>query len=149
MNVAGIQLLSHLEEAYPCAKGEGGGEEKITVSLIACLASFTDPREKWSGQEAFQQAHLLLSKILKPFRAETERFQGLIAVLLETQVKIVFAKSKNPSVTAQGRKAINPAPTTYMVSDAENEVKPWKFQHIYIVTVFRWLLQNVNVRLEV
>ena len=149
MNVAGISLLSHLEEMYPLADEEEQEEEEerreTTVSLVVCLSSFTDPRDQWSGPEASQLAHLLLSTILQRFRVETKRLQALIAVLLKTRVKPLFAKSRNPTVTAQGRKAIDPAPTIYMVGEAESEIKPWKFQHVYIVTVFRWILQNLDV----
>lgn len=147
MNLAAIHLLFHLEEFCPSAP-----DATTTVSLISCLASFTDLQDKWSGLEASQQADLLLRSILRQFRVEAKKFQALIRELLEARVKPLFAKSKNMAITAQGRKAIDPVSTSYLVSEAESEaeseVKPWKSDHLYISTVLRWIVQNQDVRLE-
>ena len=145
MNVAGLILLSHLERIEPSSSGREG--EQLTVSLISCLASFTDLREEWSGQKASEEAHCLLAVLLGSFKAESKSFRSLIGVLLEQHVKPLFAKTKNPAITSQGRKAIGSAPTNYLLSDPESELKPWKFHDVYVVTMFRWILENLDVRL--
>lgn len=142
MNVAGLILLSHLERIEPSSSGREG--EQLTVSLISCLASFTDLREEWSGQKASEEAHCLLAVLLGSFKAESKSFRSLIGVLLEQHVKPLFAKTKNPAITSQGRKAIGSAPTNYLLSDPESELKPWKFHDVYVVTMFRWILENLD-----
>lgn len=144
MNVAGLNLLSHLEKIDP--QSFGREKEKLTVSLTSCLASFTDPREEWSSQEASEQARSILDLVLRPFRAEPKSFGSMITLLLQQYVKPVFAKTKNPAITSRGRKAVASAPTNYLVGDPESELKPWKFHHVYVVTMFRWILENIDVR---
>ncbi len=140
MNVAGLNLLSHLEIISPSS------EEEPTLSLISCAASFADSREAWSCLEASVLANSLLRNALKSSGAERKKIQAWITVLLQEHIKPQFSKSKNPAITPQGRKAINPAPTSYMIGAPEGEVKPWKFDHVYIVAVFRWILENIDVR---
>ena len=141
MNVAGLHLLSLLEKISPAS------DDEITVNVVSCLASFTDTREKWSCPEASEQAYLLLNTMLSQLKGEPERFQALISRLLEEHVKPLFVKTKNPAVTARGRRVLEPPPSTYMASDPDTEIKPWKFHDIYIVTVLRWILQSLTVKL--
>lgn len=144
MNVAGLILLSHLEKIDP--QPSGREKEKLTVRLTSCLASFTDPREEWSSQEASEQARSILGLVLRPFRAEPKSFGSLITLLLQQHVKPLFAKTSNPAITSQGRKAVTSTQTNYLLGDPESELKPWKFHHVYVVTMFRWILENLDVR---
>ena len=76
-----------------------------------------------------------------------DHLPDLLHHLLQERVKPIFAKSKNPAITPQGRKAIDPLPTNdTMHSDLDIESKPWKYRVVYIVTVFRWILMHLNVR---
>lgn len=147
MSVAGLILLSHLEKIDPSSSGKEG--EQLTLPLISCLASFTDPREEWSSQEASEQAHSLMNLLVRPFKAESKSFQSLITLLLEQQVKPLFAKTKNPAITSQGRRAIGSPPTNYLISDPETELKRWKSHDVYVVAMFRWILESLDVRLLV
>lgn len=162
MNVVGLSMLSHLERIDPSSFGreeendleEKEEEERLTLALTSCLASFTDPREEWSSQEASQLAQSLLNILLPPFNAVEQKrgFRSLITLLLEQRVKPLFATTaqQNPAITSQGRKAINSsAPSNYhmMSGDPEGrQVKPWKFHHVYVVTMFRWILESIHVR---
>lgn len=147
MNVAGLSLLSHLERIDPSSSERA--EQKPIISLTSCLVSFTDPREEWSSQEASELSRSLLNPLLRLSRAEPKRFRSFVTVLLEQHVKAQFAKTKNPAITSQGRKAIVVESTNYLVNDPENELKPWKFHHVYVVTMFRWILENLDVRLSI
>lgn len=149
--MAGLKVLAHLERIHPWPSGreDEEGEAKLTVALTACLASFTDSREEWSGGEASDQAGSLLDHLLRQCDATPERFRSLIAALLEQTVKPLFAQTKNLAITAQGRKAIGAANPTrgYVGSmEPESELKPWKFHRVYVVAVFRWILENLEVR---
>jgi len=65
--------------------------------------------------------------------------------LLRERIKPLFAKSKNPAVTPAGRKAITPLPVPIEHGVDEVEIKPWKYGDCYIVTVFEWVLQQLDV----
>ena len=65
--------------------------------------------------------------------------------LLKEKIKPLFAKSKNPAITAAGRKAISPLPVPIEHSIDESELKPWKCRDVYIVTVFEWALRQLDV----
>lgn len=75
-----------------------------------------------------------------------ENISGVLHALLEERIKPLFARSKNPAVTQQGRKAIDPLPINATAhSDMDVEAKPWKYRDMYIVTVFQWVLKHLDV----
>ncbi|MCJ1463434.1 hypothetical protein MMC07_002041 [Pseudocyphellaria aurata] len=160
MNVVGLSVLSHLERIDPSSFGiqeekdlvEEEDEERQTLALISCLASFTDPREEWSSQEASQLAHSLLNSLLPRFNAVEQKrgSRSFITLLLELRVKPLFARTtqQNSAITSQGRKAIDgSAPSNYhlMSGDPEGrEAKPWRFHHVYVLTMFRFILESIQ-----
>lgn len=88
-----------------------------------------------------QQARSLAENSVLP-----ENISGVLHALLHERIKPLFARSKNPAVTQQGRKAIDPLPVNATAhSDIDVEAKPWKYRDMYIVTVFRWVLKHLDV----
>lgn len=134
-SLKGLQLLSHLQELLPVSPPES------TIMLYTCLASFSDSDDAWTSQTAEQQAQDLAETSITP-----DQIPGLIHALLEERVKPLFARSRNPAITQQGRKAINPLPIPTSASiDVDVEAKPWKYGDMYIVTVFQWVLHHLDV----
>lgn len=140
MNIAGLYFLSQLEEIMPTS------ESDQLLDLIVCLASFTDQREPWSSPKA---SHLATSFITHIIEAETrrgpQRLRAVFTDLLQLHVKPVFAKVKNNAITQQGRKAINPAPSTLTSYESEEKFKPWNSNKAYIISVYGWVLSQLDV----
>lgn len=86
----------------------------------------------------------MLSNHLASIQRGPERFDILIRDLLLDHVKPLFVKSRNPVLTDQARKAVSPLPRPNAPSDFESANKPWKFQSPHIVTIFQWILSELN-----
>ena len=136
LSAHGLMLLSHLFKLHlPHYNDES------TFPLFTCLASFTDPTDAWTSPQITSQAASLLETFTDP-----AHLPPLLHNLLTERIKPLFARSKNPAITAQGRKAIDPIPSNDTLhSDLDAENKPWKYRDVYIVTVFRWVLIHLDV----
>lgn len=140
MNLAGLHLLSHLQRIFPAY------DRNSTLSLLSCVISFLDPQEAWSSPESSELAYIFIGRILNELECKNQKIQFAIIGLLEDQVKPQFTMSKSSALTEQGRKAIYLATDKHKYSDNEVQIKPWKFDHVYIVTVLQWILENLDVR---
>lgn len=136
MSLSGILLLAHLQKIQPPS------EDKHVVTILACLASFTDSNDPWTSPEARDHACFLSEAY-----AASTNLSTILTGLLQERVKPLFAKTKNSAITQQGRKAINPLPSAATAhSDLDGEAKPWKYRDAYIVTAFQWVLNHLDVR---
>lgn len=136
LNVVGLQILSRLEKMNTMSSSSP------SVTLITCLAAFTDPSDAWSTDPAA----LLANDLLKTIRPVSPgEFQVLLNAILSERVKPLFAKSKNPAITPAGRKAIDPLPGNFTHIEDEAELYPWRYKDIYILTVLQWIVQNLEV----
>ncbi len=136
MSLSGILLLSRLEKVQPLS------EDESVVTIFTCLASFTDSSDPWTCPEAREHAYSLSEHY-----AASAALSTILTGLLQARVKPLFARTKNPAITQEGRKAIDPllsAATAH--SDLDGETKPWKYRDAYIVTVFQWILNHLDVR---
>lgn len=138
MKVAGLRLLSHLQDLQV-------PRSDSSAALLACLATFTNLEDLWTNEDAFNLAHSMLAKHLESVKhAAPNRFDSLITQLLLDYVKPLFLKCKSSVLTDQGRKAIAPLPGNAVPSDFESGSKPWKFQSPHIVTIFQWILEQLD-----
>lgn len=141
MNVAGLNLLSRLERITPTQNGDQ------LLTLIACLASFTDQREPWSSTAASEQAKLILGHILEiEGHNGQQRLRAVLTDLLQLHVKPVFAKFKNAAITRQGRKAVDPPPSRMVHHEPEEEMKAWEFSKAHTISVYGWVLSQLDVK---
>lgn len=131
-----------LHEGFPFVAEDGDEEEEALT--ITCLASFTDERDAWVTRGAYEDARVLLSQSIKN---SSRLYQTLMTRILQHHVKPLFAKSKTPLLTAQGRKAINPLPVAFETIDVDAVNKPWKYRSSHIVTVFKWVLEQIDAPL--
>ncbi|KAL8719308.1 MAG: hypothetical protein Q9225_003672 [Loekoesia sp. 1 TL-2023] len=137
MKAAGLHLLNHLRGPQPC-------KLETPTALVACLASFTNLQDSWTTQEAYDLAQSMLSNHLACIHKDPQSFDCLVKDLLLNHVKPLFVKSRSPALTDQARKAVSPVPGPNVPSDFESANKPWKFQSPHIVTIFQWILSELN-----
>ena len=132
----GLTLLSLLLKIYTPHQ-----YDRSTIPLFTCLASFSDPTDALTTPQISSQAAFLLEKHVDPIQ-----LPSLLHSLLQNRIKPLFARSKNPAITSQGRKAIDPLPSNdNLHSDLDAENKPWKYRDVYIVTLFQWVLMQLDV----
>lgn len=152
MNLAGLHLLSHLERICPTTTHD---DRKSTLALLSCVIAFLEPQEAWSSPETAELAKTFTSRILNKFvefKQQKQKIQFAIIRLLDQHVKPQFAMSRSSVLTGQGRKAIylstdnNNHNNQSTYSNNEAQMKPWKFDHVYIVTVLQWIMGNLDVR---
>ena len=136
----GLRLLLHLQGI------EHSYGHELPTELMICLASFTHADDPWTSQISLVEASTLLGVYVKMSKAEPGRFQTLLTNLLREHVKPAFAKSKNLAITPAGRKAITALPPKLEASIDEPKSKPWKYGQVYLITVFEWILGQLDVR---
>ena len=137
MSLSGILLLARLKVV------ELSSENEHLVTILTCLASFTDLNDPWTCSEASHHAYILL----RDFEA-SENLSNTLTSLLQEQIKPLFAKTRNPAITQQGRRAVDPISGSATIhSDLDGETKPWKYHDAYSVTVFQWVLKHLDVRI--
>ena len=137
MSLSGILLLARLKTV------ELSSENEYLVTILTCLAAFTDLNDPWTCSEASHNAYILL----RGFEA-SENLSNTFTSLLQEQIKPLFAKTKNPAITQQGRRAVDPVSGSATIhSDLDGKSKPWKYHDAYSVTVFQWVLKHLGVRI--
>ena len=140
MASTGLRLLTYLQGAVTTLKDD------YNLDLITCLASFTDIGDPWTRPESLADAKRLLDECLQvDLAGDTKRLRHLLANVLEVRIKPLFSKNKSEAITQHGRKAISPLSGALDTTDSEVENKPWKFQCIYTVTIFQWILDQLEV----
>lgn len=140
---SGIRLLSHLRRCTNIS------DYKATPELVTCLSSFTHAEDPWTNQASRSEASELLVHYTKTLASEPGRLRTLVSKLLRENVRPAFAKSKNSAITPAGRRAISALPPKFEASIDETKLKPWKYGQNYIVAVFEWILQQLDVRLHI
>ena len=137
MALQGLQVLSHLQRI-----GSPPQNESHTAVLI-CLASFSDDTDAWNCSSVREQASILANDYI-----ESTNLPALLSGILEKRIKSIFSGSTNPALTPQGRKAIASIQGNVTTAhiDIDAGVKLWKYRDVYIVSVFQWVLQHLDVR---
>ncbi|KAL9058852.1 MAG: hypothetical protein Q9206_001742 [Seirophora lacunosa] len=140
---AGLHLLSHLQRLqqsspFSCIP---------TASLVACLASFTDPQDPWTSDKSHHLSGSLLSIYLSVLHEDSKQFEAIIKDILVHHIKPLFFKARTPLLTPAARQAISPLPGPHGPSDFDATNKPWKFHSPHVVTIFRWVISQLDVPL--
>lgn len=139
--VSVIELLALLLPIHEAAN---------TPNIVIALASFTSDQDPWTLPETHARANALLTAQFTPLRLEsnsTGSFWVTIETILKQKIRPLFAKTKNPAITASGRKNFHPVPLPrFDASALDPETKPWKFQDVYATTVLSWIINQYQVR---
>jgi hypothetical protein len=115
------------------------------VDAVTSLASFTSERDPWTTPEARQVALSVLKSCFD--RDDVGGLWPVLEDVLKSRIKPLFAKTKNPAITAAGRKNFHPMPQPrFDMAAMDPETKPWKFDDVYATTVLEWVLSRYLVR---
>lgn len=131
----GLRILRHLDSLLPLEEVEDH------AVVVKSLAIYTDEQDLWTTEASARESQAVLSKHSQLARKSSV----LIDYILRNVIIPLFAKSQNPAVTSQGRRAIAPMPVGHDYEISDRDTKPWKYDKVYIVAVFRWVLQNLDV----
>ena len=138
LSYRGVLCLSHLQNLIPLSKDE----DQDLIAVYTCLTAFFNPTDRWTCRRVFEETSRLLERLVPLL--EGIELTDLLGQLLRERIKPAFAKSKNPKVTPQGRKAIDPLPSSVATIDDDAELKPWKYRDVHIPTVFSWILGRLK-----
>ncbi|PLB51207.1 hypothetical protein P170DRAFT_355037 [Aspergillus steynii IBT 23096] len=136
-NIA-MSVINLLAELLPIHDAENASD------IIIALASFTSNHDPWTSPETQARANALLTVQFTSLRSdpdENEIFWATIEDTLKQKIRPLFAKTKNPAITASGRKNFHPVPLPrFDASMLDPETKPWKIQNVYATTVLSWII---------
>lgn len=114
------------------------------VALLAGISSFTDLSDPWTCESSQKAALDLLKSIMddRDFEGRSQAF----SVLLRQKMRPAFAKTRNPAITPQARKAMDPLPMHSSLSAGlEKTAAPWKYHEPSIVTVLGWIIGSLGL----
>ncbi|KAH1382432.1 hypothetical protein KXW65_008164 [Aspergillus fumigatus] len=118
------------------------------VDVITALASFTSEQDSWTTQDSYMKTREILENFVTNAHSEADSsFWSLIERILKERIKPVFAKTKNPAITAEGRKNFHPVPLPrFDASIIDPATKPWKISAVYATTVLAWVIAQYQAK---
>ncbi|KAL4889531.1 ATP :tRNA-specific tRNA nucleotidyltransferase [Aspergillus ambiguus] len=106
--------------------------------VVLALASFTSENDPWTTPESCSSS----TQLLNTFNT-TPSFWTSIEKILKDTIRPIFGKTRNPAVTAAGRKNFHPVPLArFDTSILDPESKPWKVSDVYATTVLSWIIRQ-------
>jgi hypothetical protein len=117
------------------------------TDVITALASFTSEQDCWTTRETYITSKRILESFSTNVRGEADgSFWSVVERILKERIKPVFAKTKNPAITAEGRKSFHPVPLPrFDASIIDPATKPWKTTDVYATTVLAWVIAQYQV----
>ncbi|KAE8154763.1 hypothetical protein BDV25DRAFT_135683 [Aspergillus avenaceus] len=132
-----LAIIASLNGTLPIA------DAKSQADIIIALASFSSTDDPWTTQES----HECSTKLLDGFAKSTHSLWSILEQILKERIRPLFAKAKNPAITAAGRKNFHPVPLPrFDASILDPETKPWKIHDVYAPTVFSWIITQYNAQ---
>lgn len=133
-----VSCIKYLNDILPIL--EVTNPERIFTTLL----SFTSPHDPWTTSTSLQDAVTILRSYMEP---ETRlKCWPILERVCESKIRPIFAKTKNPTITASGRKNLHPLPQPrFDESLFDPETKPWKHKDVYATTVLEWILAQYTV----
>ncbi|KAL2829177.1 hypothetical protein BDW59DRAFT_170588 [Aspergillus cavernicola] len=133
-----LSVISLLADLLPVHEVEG------VHNVVIALASFTSETDPWTTPEAYTISAALLKGFVE--KCEPSSFWTIVESTLKARIKPLFAKTKNPAITASGRKNYHPVPLPrFDLSTLDPESKPWRVHDVYITTTFSWIVTQYQV----
>ncbi|KAF7118140.1 hypothetical protein CNMCM5793_007533 [Aspergillus hiratsukae] len=118
------------------------------TDVITALASFTSEQDSWTTWDTYMKSKRILQIFSTDVRGEADgSFWSLVERILKERIKPVFAKTKNPAITAEGRKNFHPVPLPrFDASIIDPATKPWKISDVYATTVLAWVIAQYQAK---
>ena len=115
-------------------------QEKFTDCVEAAAPTLESKAIKWGRA-------VVKNTLTEAADGDPKVRYDLATRLLREVVRPAFSKNRSKDVTAQGRRAMESwQPTTPYDSDAIRAAKPWRYEDPWVVDVFEWCLDNLDVR---
>lgn len=118
----------------------------LPESILLTLISFSShsPYSPWTSPLTTETSTSLLSQ----YKHQTHIQSFQITYILQTILRPLFSASKPETITSTGRKAITPSAPARQTGTEELQKsrKPWKYDAVYSISVFRWVVENIPVR---
>lgn len=117
-------------------------DRSVTTSpdVIVAMASFTSSKDPWTTTTSSDCAEMHLNVACQ------DGLWQIIERVLKEKIRPLFAKTKNPAITSEGRKNLHPVPPTRFDGGAlDDSTKPWKNTHIYAPAVLSWIICQYKV----
>jgi hypothetical protein len=119
-------------------------EIENAVDLITVLASFTTEQDPWTTSDTRNDALSVLDSCIQSEKRSI--YWPILEDILNSKVRPIFAKTRNPAITSSGRKNFHPTPQSRFDTNLmDPATKPWKFQDVYVTTVLDWILAQYIV----
>lgn len=133
-----VQLILVLNKPLP-----GLRDRSVASSpdVILAVASFTSKQDPWTTEDSLMEAemHLGMTCQFDPW--------SIIERVLREKIRPLFTRTKNPTITSEGRKNLHPVPPTRFDGSAlDDSTRPWKNTDIYGATVLSWIVSKYTVR---
>ncbi|EAW19236.1 Tti2 family protein [Aspergillus fischeri NRRL 181] len=137
-----VSVLVALDSLLPIQKSAHA------MDAITALASFTSEQDSWTTQDSYMKSRKILETFVTNVHGESDSFfWSLIERILKERIKPVFAKTKNPAITAAGRKNFHPVPLPrFDASIIDPATKPWKISAVYATTVLAWVIAQYQAK---
>ncbi|GFF58158.1 hypothetical protein IFM51744_09456 [Aspergillus udagawae] len=118
------------------------------IDVITALASFTSEQDSWTTRDTYMKSRKVLESFITSAHVEADSsFWSLVERVLKERIKPVFAKTKNPAITAEGRKNFHPVPLPrFDASIIDPATKPWKISDVYATTVLAWVIAQYQAK---
>ncbi|THC99981.1 hypothetical protein EYZ11_000560 [Aspergillus tanneri] len=112
--------------------------------VVIALASFTSESDPWTSPRTHTCSAALLETYVDAVHSNSDSiFWSTVEEILKQKIRPLFAKTRNPAITATGRKDFHPVPLPrFDTSVLDLETKPWKFQDVYATTVLSWIISQ-------
>lgn len=138
---SGIYIISYLVKIIDISEVDGA------VRIITCLAAFTEDGDPWTTTQAFEKATVILKSHESTITGRNGNIFQTLEYILKDTVKPLFSKTRNPAITAAGRKNLHPIPQPRFDPGLfDPETKPWKTRDIYVITLLSWIISKYSVR---
>lgn len=136
-----ISVISSQVGQFPIEKAAN------KTDIVIALAGFTSDHDPWSTAELTEKTNAILRNFAENARTQSgSSLWSVVEQILNETIKPLFAKTRNPAITATGRKNYHPVPLPrFDASILDPESKPWKGQGVYTTTVFAWLVCQYRV----
>ncbi|PWY87530.1 ATP :tRNA-specific tRNA nucleotidyltransferase [Aspergillus heteromorphus CBS 117.55] len=112
--------------------------------ILLALASFTSEADPWTTAETGATSAAILDSFTTTARsAPNNSFWTMLESILKEKIRPLFTKTRNPAITAAGRKDFHPVPLPrFDVSILDPEAQPWQAHEVYATTVLSWIVSQ-------
>lgn len=136
-----ISVIAALGSLFPMHKAAD------VPNIVLALASFTSEADPWTTDESRTASTAILERFRTTSPSTPDAsFWVVLETILKDKIRPLFTRTRNPAITAAGRKDMHPIPLPrFDTSILDPESKPWRSSDVYATTVFSWIVTQYQV----